>query len=329
MKISVVIPTLAADEALAQCLESLSAQTFSGEFEVLVVDNSGGGKATAPPDVRVLHNTVNTGYGGGVNRGIAESTGDWILALNDDTVLHRDCLAELYAAATKRRDIGMCAPQIRQQQTNLIDSAGGLLIARDGTSKQRGQGQPADAFLRDLEVLFPSGCAALYRRDMLEEIGLFEEPYFLYCEDTDLGLRARWKAWECVYASKAIVEHRYSHSSGGAASALKAYYVERNRLRTVVRNFPFRDLLLSPFHTAARYFWHLRYRGQGKGAAAQYNGRESLASIAFRAWKDTLFELPTLWKQRKAIQSHTRLTPRQYSRLLASYRISSKQVASL
>ncbi|BDC51918.1 hypothetical protein F183_A42330 [Bryobacterales bacterium F-183] len=326
MKISVVIPTLAADEALAQCLASLTTQTFQ-DFETIVVDN--GGKATVPANVRLIRNPVNTGYGGGINRGIADATGDWILALNDDTVLHPTCLAEMYAAATKRRDIGMCAPQIRQHQTDTIDSAGGLLIAPDGSSKQLGQGQPAANFNRDREVLFPTGCAALYRRDMLDEIGLFEEPYFLYCEDTDLGLRARWKAWECVYASKAVVEHRYSHSSGGAASALKAYYVERNRLRTIVRNFPLRDLLLSPVHTAIRYFWHLRYRLQGTGTAAKYEGQESLASIALRAWMDTLFELPKLWKQRKAIQSHTRLTPRQYSRLLASYRITSKQVASL
>ena len=79
----------------------------------------------------------------------------------------------------------------------------------------------------------PSGSAALYRREMLEEIGLFDESFFLYCEDTDLGLRARWAGWECLYVPDAMVEHRYSHSAG-KASALKAYYVERNRL--------FRDL---------------------------------------------------------------------------------------
>jgi GT2 family glycosyltransferase len=326
MKISVVIPTLAADEALDACIESLSRQTEQ-DFEVIVVDNSGKALASRfKGRFRVIEQASNTGYGGGVNTGIRASGASWILALNDDTLLAADCLEQLLTAAEQRREIGMCAPLILRQGTNTVDSAGGLLIAPDGTSKQRGQARPASEFVREAETLLPSGCAALYRREMLDEIGFFEESYFLYCEDTDLGLRARRYAWECVYVPKAVVEHRYSHSSGGGTSPLKAYYVERNRLRTIVRNFPLCDLLLSPFHSAIRYWWHLRAKD---GAAAQYKGDESLARIALRAWKDALFELPQLWKQRRDIESRARLGPKQFSRLLSSYRISSKQVASL
>jgi GT2 family glycosyltransferase len=331
MKISVVIPTLAADEALEECLRSLGEPR--PDSEILVVDNSGNGAADWVagkfPHVRVVRCEKNLGYGGGINRGIQESSGEWVLALNDDTVVHTGCIDELLRVGGARRDIGMVAPRIVRAGTDTVDSAGGMLVAPDGTSKQRGQGRPAKEFERDKETLLPSGCAALYRREMLEETGGFEESYFLYCEDTDLGLRARWKAWECMYAAKAIVEHKYSHSSG-AASALKAYYVERNRLRTVIRNFPLRDLLRSPWHTVIRYFWHLRYRGQGKGTAASYSGKESLPMVAWRAWKDTLFDLPKLLKQRRAILGgHTRLTPHQFSRLLRSNRITSRQVAEL
>jgi GT2 family glycosyltransferase len=326
MKISVVIPTLAADSALDACIASLAQQTLR-DFEVIVVDNSGQGLASRfEQQARVIANPQNTGYGGGVNSGIQASRSNWILALNDDTTLAADCLQQLLSAAEQRPEIGMGAPLILRQGTSTIDSAGGLLIAPDGTSKQRGQGRAASDFQASAETLLPSGCAALYRRQMLEEIGLFEESYFLYCEDTDLGLRARRNAWECVYVPEAVVEHRYSHSSGGGTSALKAYYVERNRLRTIVRNFPIRDLLLSPFHSAIRYWWHLQMK---EGAAAQYKGDESLAKIALRAWKDALLELPQLWKQRRGIESQARLGPKQFSRLLSSYRITSKQVASL
>lgn len=332
MKISVVIPTLAADEALEACLASLATQAHPDfDFEVIVVDNGNRGNAQrfAGGHVRVIENRHgNTGYGGGVNYGIEHSSGEWILALNDDTVLEPNCLARLLAAAEAHPEAGMCAPLI-VRSAGEVDSAGGMLIAPDGTSKQRGQGKPPSNFPRDEETLLPSGCAALYKREMLDDIGLFEESYFLYCEDTDLGLRARLRAWECVFASTALVEHRYSHSSG-AASALKAYYVERNRLRTIVRNFPLRDLLLSPLHTAIRYWWHLRFRNMGKGIAAQYQGSGgNLARIALRAWKDTLIELPHLWKQRQGIQKRARLRPDQFSRLLASYRITSRQVAEL
>ena len=90
------------------------------------------------------------------------------------------------------------------------------------------------------EVLLPSGSAALYRRAMLDEIGGFDDDFFLYCEDTDLGLRARWAGWKCLYVPGAVVEHHYSHSAG-RASPLKAYYVERNRLFVLVKNFPAAD----------------------------------------------------------------------------------------
>ena len=116
---------------------------------------------------------------------------------------------------------------------------------------------------------------------MLEEIGLFDESFFLYCEDTDLGLRARWAGWGCRYVPGAIVEHRYSHSAG-RASPLKAYYVERNRLYTIVKNFPARMLWAAPFASVARYFWHVAALASGRGKAAEY--RDEGHSAAMLPW---------------------------------------------
>ena len=104
---------------------------------------------------------------------------------------------------------------------------------------------------------------------MLDEIGLFDESFFLYCEDTDLGLRARWAGWDCRYVPGAVVEHRYSESAG-RASPLKAYYVERNRLYTIVKNFPAGMLWAAPFASVARYFWHMAAIVAGRGKAAEY-----------------------------------------------------------
>ena len=141
------------------------------------------------------------------------------------------------------------------------------------------------------------GSAAFYRREMLEEIGIFDESFFLYCEDTDLGLRARWAAWECLYVPDARVEHRYSHSAG-KASALKAYYVERNRLFLAVKNLPFMDLLLAPFYTIARYFWHFVFALQGRGKAADFgragNSVTQLPLLVLRAHLAMLGAIPGL-----------------------------------
>lgn len=328
MLVSIVIPTLAAGEPLAECLASIRAQTHQ-PVETFVIDNSAAGKARGVDGidaVQVIENSTNLGVGAAANQGIAASKGEFVMVLNDDAVLDPNAVEQLAAEMKKRFEIGMCAPQIRLRGKGAIDSAG-MLITADGLGKQRGHGEAPENFAQAGESLFPSGCAAMYRRAMLDEVGGFADPFFLYCEDTDLGLRARWKAWECRYVPDAVVEHRYSESAG-KASALKAYYVERNRILTVLRNFPFRMLLLSFLHTAARYWWHWRMRSAGRGAAASYAGDESLGSIAFRAWRDAFAELPSAWKQRKSIQGSGRLSPKQFERLLSGFRITAKQVAS-
>src|SRR5689334_21572612 len=145
----------------------------------------------------------------------------------------------------------MCASQVRLYGENQLDSAG-MLIAGDGSSKQRGHLSPSKSFSEPEEVLLPSASAAMYRRAMLDQAGWFDDDFSMYCEDTDLGLRGRWAGWKCLYAPDAVVEHRYSHSAG-RASPLKAYYVERNRLFVLVKNFPTVTLLRAPFVAFARY----------------------------------------------------------------------------
>ena len=324
MKLAIIIPTLRADQALDECLTSLRNQTFK-DFKTVVVAN-GPVSREFGDDVLLIQNEENGGYGKALNQGIQTTSSDYILALNDDTVLHPSAVELLVSTMDTRYEIGMCAPQIRLAGTGTVDSAG-MLIAADGSSKQRMHGAPVVDGGRPTHALLPSGCAALYRRAMLDEIGLFEEDFFLYCEDTDLGLRARWKAWECVYVPEAVVEHRYSHSSA-KASALKAYFVERNRILVVIRNFPLRALLITPFHVVTRYFWHWNLKRKGKGIAASYEGDEAIASILFRAWRDALKRLPAAWRKRRQIQSGARLSKKQFQKLLKLYRISSREVAS-
>lgn len=302
------------------------------DFEIVVIDNGAAGGALRIPVVReharVIENTSNVGFGAAVNQGIRESDSAFVAVLNDDTVADPNWLAAMLEAAEARYEVGMCAPQIRLSGRGVLDSAG-MRIARDGSSKQDGHGDPFAGHARRRQALLPSGCAALYRRDMLDEIGLFDERFFLYCEDTDLGLRARWKLWECVYAPAAIVEHRYSHSAG-AASSLKAYYVERNRIFVVVKNFPAASLLLSPLFAVARYFWHVVYLVKGQGKAAELEGGVTgLPMVTLRAWASAMRELPAVWRERKSILRGARMTPKQFERLLADYRISERRVAAL
>jgi GT2 family glycosyltransferase len=326
--VTVVVPTLAADQTLDACLASLEQQTFS-DFEVIVVDNSGRRAVQPNGRAKVIANERNVGFGAAVNQAFRQSSAAYLAVLNDDATAHAGWLQALLDAIEPRRDAGMCASQVRLTNGGALDSAG-MLLCLDGSSKQRGHLESTGAYAHREEALLPSGSAALYRREMLEEIGLFDESFFLYCEDTDLGLRARWAGWECLYVPDAVVEHRYSHSSG-QASALKAYYVERNRLFVIFKNFPVLDLLRVPFYAMSRYFWHFYYalRGRGKAAEFQRDGGSFLRLpwYVLRGHIELLARFPEVLRQRHRIKH--RLTPKQFRRLIRRYSISPRRVAAL
>jgi GT2 family glycosyltransferase len=326
--VTVVVPTLAADETLHECLASLERQTFS-DFDVIVVDNSARKTVPGGGRVQVISNDRNVGFGAAVNQAFRQSAAPYLVILNDDATAQPGWLGALLAAIEPRPDVGMCASQVRHAADGSLDSAG-MLLCLDGSSKQRGHLESPASYARQEEVLLPSGSAALYRREMLEEIGLFDESFFLYCEDTDLGLRARWAGWECLYAPQAVVEHRYSHSSG-KASALKAAYVERNRLFVIFKNFPVLDLLGVPFYAMSRYFWHFVYalRGRGKAAEFQRDGGSfvRLPWYVIRGHLELLARFPVIWRERRRMKR--RLTTRQFRRLVRRHSISPRQVAAL
>ena len=301
----VVVTTLHAGPQLVRCLEALRAQSLAG-CEIVVVDNSGCGAADAveAADVQLIRNPRNVGFGEAVNQAGQASQAEFIAVLNDDAYPHPDWLSSLVKACEARPDVGMCASQIRlSTQPDHLDSAG-LAIYGDGTTKQRGHGQAADGFLDEEEVLLPSGCAALYRRSMLDEVrlgevGWFDKDYFLYGEDADLGLRARLAGWTCLYVPGAVVEHDYSRSAG-RASRLKAYYVERNRLYTVLKLFPAGRLPLVPVYSSWRYLCHLWSVISGRGLASDFQrDGESwwrLVIIVASAYASAFKSLPDLLK---------------------------------
>lgn len=326
------MPTLAAGEVLEACLRALESQTVN-DFEVVVIDNSGAGRVqTSSSRVRVIANDHNVGFGAAINQAFHASSAPYLATLNDDTVADPFWLETLLADAeahprTGQEHVGMWASEVRLAGTETLDSAG-MLIASDGSSKQAAPPRVANAN----DALFPSGSAALYRRAMLEDIGLFDESFFLYCEDTDLGLRAQWAGWSCRYVAGAVVEHRYSHTAG-RASPLKAYYVERNRLYTIVKNFPGGMLFAAPFASVARYFWHVTAIVAGRGKVAEYRDEGHSAAmlpwLVIRAHVAALFRLPALWAARNRIRAARRITAAEFRALLRRHSITVRQVAAL
>lgn len=327
------MPTLAKDRTILECVGSLRRQTWE-RVQVVVVDNSGCGRARAllgPEEkVRIIENKSNAGFGAAVNQGFRAAPADYLATLNDDAVADPQWVEAAVQALECEPAAGMAASRIALAGSDALDSAG-MNIARDGSSRQRGHLEPLSHYSRQEEVLLPSGCAAFYRRAMIEETGAFEEDFFLYCEDTDLGLRARWSGWTCLYVPEARVVHRYS-ATAGRASLLKAYLAERNRLRLVVRCFPWSWALSSVFWAAARYFWHAvdLFSGHGKAAEFRQTGGSGwqLPWLVVRAHADLVLRLPRLLAQRRDIGRRRRMSGADFKRTLRRFSMPVKQVAS-
>ncbi len=326
------MPTLHAGENLRHCLAALARQTFDS-FETIVVDNSGSGAASGfagLPGVRVIANAKNVGFAQAVNQGIASSEAEFVCTLNDDAYPAEDWLEQLIAACADHPKTGMCASQIRLRRSpGRLDSAG-LNIYGDGTTKQRGHGRPVQDYAQPSTALLPSACAALYRRSMLDEVGVFDADYFLYCEDADLGLRSRLAGWECRYVPTAQVDHDYSVSAG-RASALKAHFVERNRLYTVCKVFPLVLWPLVPGYSLYRYAAHVRAAIKGRGLASEFGNRPNrwwqLVLIVMSAYASALIHLPRLLWKRRRVQRTRVLGVRAFRELLRRHYSSATEIA--
>jgi GT2 family glycosyltransferase len=314
-----------------RCLRALESQTAT-DFEVVVVDNSGKQVARQSSEsarVRIIENARNVGFGAAINLGASESDAAYICTLNDDAYPSAEWLGALCDAAESEPGVGMCASLILlSNKENTVDSAG-FGAYRDGTTKQIGHGESASKYQERCEALVPSGCAGLYRRSMLEEIGGFDDEYFLYGEDSDVGLRGRLAGWKCIFEPRATVVHDYS-GSAGRASHLKAFYVERNRLCTLLKLFPMREILLSPLYSIRRYWAHWRAASRGEGLAGEFSDKQSslhLVLIVFQAHLAAVVRIPRLLSLRRRFGSRRKMSHSEFLALLRRYALTASEIA--
>ncbi len=313
---------------------SLLAQTLRS-LEVIVVDNGSTDgsdrqvEARFGDRVRLIRTGRNLGFGGGNNVGLGAARGRHVLLLNNDAEAAPTLAEELVAAAADDR-VGMVAAKVLLHgEGDRIDTTGHLLYP-DGLNRGRGRLEvDRGQFDACREALFPSGAAGLYRRAMLDDVGPFDESFFLYGDDAELGLRARRAGWDCAFAPRAVARHHYSRSAG-AYSALKAFHVERNRVWVLLKLFPWPLVLASPLYTAARLFWHAVGAATGRGAAARLAGASSpaaLVGVTLRAWTAALRGAPRMLAERRRILRRARLSDAGFYRLLDAYRLGAREVA--
>ena len=333
--VTVIVVTLNNLNLLRNCLRSLYAQDYEA-IKIVVVDNGSekdisGILAAEFPGVRTVRLNNNHGFAGGNNRGIETAQGKYIALINNDAVAAPQWISSLVATAESDPGIGAVASiVIDGNQPEVLDSCG-VGIALDGMSRQAMRGMPVPQLTQPKEVLLFSGCACLLRIEALKEVGLFDEDFFAYCEDTDLGLRLRRADWNIVVAPNAYVKHFYS-MTGGKFSLQKIYWVERNHLWVAIKNFPWFLLAILPLVAGWRYLVQGYYVFRGTGELNRFTESNNLTAIVstyLKAYADMFAKLPVMLLKRRKFRKNSYLGNIDMFHLIWKFRLSISEIIEM
>ena len=286
------------------CLSALARQSYPN-FDLLLVDNGSTDGSVAYvrerfPEVKVIALSDNRGFAEGSNVGIRAVQSKYVALLNNDARPEPQWLEVLVHALEAHLEVGFCASKmLRADDPRIIDTAGDLFYSY-GVGGKRGMDQ-ADGpeFSRTEYVFGACAGAAIYRRAMLEDIGLFDEDFFLYGEDIDLSFRAQLRGYRCLFVPQARVRHQVA-ATAGRDSHLSIYYSLRNMFYTLVKDLP-TSLLLHHFGSILLYFLvgDLVYVSTG------------YAKAVIRARRDNLKLVRKMLAKRRQIQ-YARCVPDSY-----------------
>ncbi len=303
-KVSVVILNYNGGELTLKAIDSVFNQKGI-EVEVIVIDNGSTDgscqkiEKTFGEKIKLIKNSINMGFAYACNQGFELAEGEWVALLNNDACADPLWLKHSLESAKTSKKIGVIIPKIiRADERDVLDGIGvGFWL--DGLSRAKYRGElDSRRFNQDCAVV-ASGCACIYSKKMVKELAGFDSDFFIYSEDTDLGLKAFLGGWKAVVAPKAIVYHGYSQTTapGAGYSIFKLYQVERNRIWILLRWYPIYLILLSPFLSFIRLSYQflqaLKIRDSKEGKFWSW------IWAFLRAIKDALANFPKQWKIRK------------------------------
>jgi len=305
MKVSIIIPNWNGMKWLPACMKAIFHQTFT-DFEVIVVDNASEDDSVIwmssnYPNVALLKLPTNKGFSAAVNAGIEHSTGAYLMLLNTDTELDDLCLGRLVKVLEDGDGaVGAVSPlMLSMSDRTEIDDAGDRL-SWYGEASKGGYGLTLAEYELPNEIFSPSGGASLYRRTFFNEVGLFDEQFFAYLEDVDVGFRGKLLGFKYLLVGDAIVYHK-----GHGSEIEHDFYitlVTKNRLLLFFKNVPFSLLLKHGGKLLYGQIYFLLAYGH------------LFSSI--RGYWGLLKGLPSAWRSRRVIQSRMRLSTHQIDLLL-------------
>ena len=308
MSINVIIVNWNGRELLTECLESLRGQAYK-PLDITLVDNGSIDGSVdfvtqTYPEVRTIALQNNTGFSAANNNALKNVRSEYVALLNNDAVAHPMWLKKLVNALEMHPKAGFAASKMLfYDNPNVIDRAGDA-YTRAGTGLLRGRGVSADKCNRQKWIFGACAGAALYRTEMLRDIGFFDEDFFLLYEDVDLSFRAQLKGYKCLYVPEAVVYHKAS-SSIVYDSPISVYYSHRNLEWVYIKNMPGPLIVKTIFphviYDIAAFFYFL-ICGRGKDF--------------IRAKKDAVKGLKKTLEKRQQIQANRKVDDRYIWNLL-------------
>ncbi|CAG0971146.1 N-acetylglucosaminyl-diphospho-decaprenol L-rhamnosyltransferase [Methanosarcinales archaeon] len=313
--VSIIVLNWNGKQYLETCLSSLVRQTYKN-IEIIFVDNGSSDGSidfvrNEFPGVVILGHAANLGFAEGVNSGIRISGGEFIATINNDAQADDNWIKSLVEVMESDPGIGCCGSKmLRYYARNIIDSAG-IVIYQNGNAYDRGREEKDTGQYDIMEEIFgPCAGAALYRREMLDEIGLFDKEYFAYFEDVDISFRMHLSGWKCIFVPDAIVYHMHS-ATAKSSSPFKIFFIERNKLWNMWKYFPVKMLLIQLPFTNIYYFRYLilfikAFFGktpEKEEPVLNYSFRSILFAV-FRAKLSAYAKLPHILNQRMKLRSN-------------------------
>lgn len=307
--VTVIIVNWNSGELLSRCLDDLGQQILA-PGRILVIDNGSTddsiGLTGKPAGVEINKTGTNLGFAGGNNYALDMVDTEFVALLNPDAFPEPDWLEKLMAAAQTHPETAAFGSRLMMHGSDgLVDGLGDVyhisgLVWRQGHGRRFGSFDEAP-----VEIFTPCAGAALYRTEAIRSVGGFDEDFFCYLEDIDLGFRLRLAGYRAMYVPDAVVHHLGSATTGGQHSDFAAYHGHRNLVWAYVKNMPgwlFWTCL--PLHIGMNIVgivW-LVLRGQGR--------------VVLKAKRDAVLGLPRMWRKRKEIQHNRRVSVTEILRVL-------------
>lgn len=296
--VAVVIVNWNSWELLVRCLAALAAQTYK-DFSVTIIDNASSKEMPLQllatyPQANLVRHSANVGFAAANNLAVSKHTGnsEWIALINADAFAEPYWLEQLLAAAKSNPEFDVFGSKLLNAASPLLLDGSGDGYHLSGRVWREERGLPVPVTDSEREVFSPCAAAALYRRIAFEKVGGFDEDFFCYAEDVDLGFRLRLAGYRCLYVPLSVVHHVGSGTTGGQHSDFSVYHGHRNLVWTFVKDMPgLLFWLLLPLHVALNLVsivW-FALRGQGR--------------VILRAKWDAVLGLPKMWRKRQQIQA--------------------------